>query len=95
MIIREVAWMKLILIMIRDEDKDKVQKELLVEGFTPTFIATTGDFLQFGKSLFLLGIEGKEMERVKTIIFENTKESQIKNGELFRANLYVMGTDKY
>lgn len=82
--------MKLVLIMIGDEDKDKVSKELIEAGFTPTLMASTGEFFQFGKSILLVGVKKEEISQLKQIIDNATTASQIKGGERLKANLYVM-----
>lgn len=82
--------MKLVLIMICDEDKDRVLKKLVEHGYTPTFIASTGSFLEFGKSVLLLGVEEKKLEEVKDLVNQYTKREQIMDGEVLKANLYVV-----
>lgn len=82
--------MKLILIMICDEDKDRVLKKLVEHGYTPTFIASTGSFLEFGKSVLLLGVEEEKIEEVKGLVDMYTRREQIINGEVLKANLYVV-----
>lgn len=82
--------MKLILIMICDEDKDRVLKKLVEHGYTPTFIASTGSFLEFGKSVLLLGVEEEKIEEVQGLVDMYTRREQIINGEVLKANLYVV-----
>ncbi len=82
--------MKLVLVMIGDEDKDKVSKELVEAGYTPTLMASTGEFFQFGKSILLVGVEADQIDALKAIIDKTTTSSQIKGGEVLKANLYVM-----
>ena len=82
--------MKLVLIMICDEDKDRVLKKLVEHGFTPTFIASTGSFLEFGKSVLLLGVEEGKLEEVKELVDKYTRREQILGGEVLKANLYVV-----
>ncbi len=82
--------MKLMMVLIRDEDKEKVLKQLLQEGYTPTYIASTGEFLQFGKSLFLLGVEESEVEKVHKIVGEYTHSVKIKGGNHFQSDIFVM-----
>lgn len=82
--------MKLMLVLIRDEDKDKVLKQLTNEGFTPTYIASTGEFLQFGKSLFLLGVEEEDVQKVHHIIGKHTQGVKMKDGSHFQSDMFVM-----
>lgn len=85
--------MKLVLIIICDEDKDRVLKKLTEQGYTPTFIASTGSFLEFGKSLFLLGVEEESLNDVKQLLQENTKRMHIKDGEELKAEMLVVKAD--
>lgn len=87
------SYMKLILIMICDGDKERVQKVLLEKGYTPTFIATTGEFLEYGKSLLLLGVEEDHLKEIEQLLSENTKRFHIKDGEQLKADMFVLGAD--
>ena len=87
--------MKLVLIMICDEDKERVLKVLVEHGYTPTFIGTTGSFLEFGKSLLLLGVEEEKMEQLQSIVDHNTRRSQIKDGEVLKAQFYVINAQMH
>lgn len=82
--------MKLMMIEVRDEDKEKVLRALIEKGYSPTYIASTGEFLQFGKSLFLLGVKESEITRVHETVKEHTKNTVIRGGEELRANVYVL-----
>lgn len=82
--------MKLILIMVCDDDKDRVNKNLIEAGFSPTLIASTGEFLQFGKSILLLGIESEKIAEVKDIVDTHTSSSQIKGGEVLKGDIYIV-----
>lgn len=84
---------KLVLAMICDEDKERVQKVLMENGYISTLIATTGDFLEFGKSILLLGIAQNDIERVKKLLDETAKLHHIKDGEQLKANIFVMDTN--
>lgn len=82
--------MKLILIMVCDDDKERVNKNLIEAGYSPTLIASTGEFLQFGKSIMLLGIEKEKIDDVKRIIDKHTSSSQIKGGEVLKGEIYIL-----
>lgn len=83
---------KLVLVMICDEDKERVQKILMENGYISTLVATTGDFLEFGKSILLLGVAQEDIERVKNLLDKTAKLHHIKDGEQLKANLYVIDT---
>lgn len=80
------------MIMVSDADKDKVLNALIDKGYTPTYIATTGEFLHYGKSILLLGVEEKEIKFVKKIIEENTT-LQISEDECTRFTTYVINAE--
>ena len=82
--------MKLLLIMICDEDKERVLKKLVENGYSPTFIASTGSFLEYGKSLILLGVEEEKIIDVKHLINQYTRREQIIDGEELKANIYII-----
>lgn len=82
--------LKLVLIMLCDNDKDRVLKVLVEYGYTPTFIASTGNFLEFGKSVLLLGVQKEKIEEIKMLVDTNTRRSQIKDHETLKADLYVL-----
>ena len=82
--------MKLMLIMVCDDDKERVNQSLVKAGFTPTLIASTGEFLQFGKSLILVGVKAEQIETVTKIVDNHTDTSHIKGGEVLKANLFVL-----
>lgn len=82
--------MKLMMIMLRDEDREKTLQILIENGYTPTYIASTGDFLQYGKSILMLGVEDDKVEEVKSIVDKNTDASHIKDGEHLKAKLFVL-----
>lgn len=80
------------LINVRDEDKDKLSVALIENNFTPTLIASTGEFLHFGKSIFLLGIEDERVDEAIDIINRYTnsiKEVENKQGS---NEWYVLNT---
>lgn len=85
--------MKLIMIMVCDEDKEKVNKKLIEAGYSPTLIASTGEFLQFGKSIMLLGVEKEKIEEIKELIDKYTSSSRIKGGEVLKGEIYIMGAE--
>ncbi|MEG0368067.1 MAG: cyclic-di-AMP receptor [Coprobacillus sp.] len=60
------------LIIINEEDKEEVMQALSEHHFQATMVSTSGAFLQYGNTTYLLGIEDHQLEEVKTIIDENT-----------------------
>ena len=58
MIIHEVYLrMKLLLIVANDEFIDEITSALIQGGFTATEVASTGEFVRYGETILLLGVD--------------------------------------
>ena len=64
--------MKLMLIIINEEDRDEVMQALNEHQFQATMVSTTGEFLHYGNTTYLLGIEDEQIKEVESIIKDNT-----------------------
>lgn len=64
--------MKLMLIIINEEDRDEVMQALNEHQFQATMVSTTGEFLHYGNTTYLLGIEDEQIKEVESIIQDNT-----------------------
>ena len=60
--------MKLMLIIVRDEDTDQVTQELIQNDFRVTRMASTGGFLRRGNSTLLVGVEDERVEQVTDLL---------------------------
>ncbi|MFR7881181.1 MAG: cyclic-di-AMP receptor [Christensenellales bacterium] len=78
--------MKLMLIIISNEDTQDVTKGLLKEKFYVTKLATTGGLLHGGNTTLLLGVADEEVNRVKEIVsvYAKTRKKKVTTGELRR-----------
>ncbi|MGD0609961.1 MAG: cyclic-di-AMP receptor [Anaerolineales bacterium] len=56
--------MKLIFIIIRDEDGDNVLQSLVDSGFRVTRVASTGGFLKRGNLTLMSGVADDQVERL-------------------------------
>lgn len=65
--------MKLLLIIVANEDAPKVSKVLLKEKYFVTKLASTGGLLKNGNTTLLVGTENDQVEKVVTIIGECAK----------------------
>lgn len=65
--------MKLMLIIVANEDANKVSKLLLKEKFFVTKLASTGGFLMNGNTTLLVGTENNQVERVVNLVSECSK----------------------
>ncbi len=80
------------IITVRDEESEELTKQLVQNNFTPTHIATTGEFLHLGKSIFLLGVEEVRVDEVKKIIESCTSKGRIREGESLQAISYTINS---
>lgn len=63
--------MKLIFVIVRDEDSFDLLDSLINSGFQVTKISSTGGFLKLGNTTLLLGVEEDRIEAAKQIIEKN------------------------
>ena len=82
--------MKLMLIIISNEDTQDVTKGLLKEKFYVTKLATTGGLLHGGNTTLLLGVADEEVNRVKEIVsvYAKTRKKKVTTGEPGDLNLF-------
>lgn len=79
--------MKLLLIVTSDECADDVLASLIQEGYIATKIGSSGEFLQYGKTLFLLGVEPADKDHV--LAFLQAEKTKIKDSEI---EIFVLDT---
>ncbi len=65
--------MKMVFIVVQDDDVQKLLKELVKEDFRVTKLSSTGGFLRRGSTTVFLGIEDSELEKLKSVIRSNCK----------------------
>lgn len=56
--------MKLMLIVANDEFIDEITSALVQGGFTATEVASTGEFVRYGETILLLGVEETQVDQV-------------------------------
>ncbi len=56
--------MKMVFIVVQDDDVQKLLKELVKEDFRVTKLSSTGGFLRRGSTTVFLGIEDSELEKL-------------------------------
>ena len=54
--------MKMIIVIIKDNDADKLTQSLTAEDFRVTRIASTGGFLRSGVATLLIGVEDENVD---------------------------------
>lgn len=60
--------MKLMLIIVRDDDADQVTQELIQSEFRVTRMASTGGFLRRGNSTLLVGVEDNQVDTITDLL---------------------------
>ncbi|HVN55433.1 MAG TPA: cyclic-di-AMP receptor [Anaerolineaceae bacterium] len=60
--------MKLMIIIVRNEDDEAVIRELVQKDFRVTRMASTGGFLRRGNSTLLVGVEDDQVDPVTAIL---------------------------
>jgi uncharacterized protein YaaQ len=60
--------MKLMMMVVRDNDDERVVQEIVKEGFRVTRVASTGGFLRRGNVTLLAGVEDDKVQSVVDIL---------------------------
>ncbi len=81
--------MKLMLIIISNEDVQSVTRSLLKEKYIFTKLSSTGGLLHSGNTTLLLGLEENKIEHVKSIVANcaKTRKQKVGTGEPGELNL--------
>ena len=64
--------MKLIHIIVHNEDASAVTEALVSNGFSITRMASTGGFLRMGNTVLISGIEDDQVDQILKIIHAHT-----------------------
>ena len=65
--------MKLVHIIVRNEDANEVIDALVEDGFHITRLASTGGFLRVGSTVFISGIEDDQLDPMLKIVHAHTE----------------------
>lgn len=66
--------MKLVIAIVQGEDADKTVQALAADGMPVTKVQSSGGFLQQGNATLFVGVEIDRVEKVISIIRENSRE---------------------
>jgi uncharacterized protein YaaQ len=83
--------MKMIIVIVKDNDADKLTQGLTAENFRVTRIASTGGFLRSGVATLLIGVED---ENVEAAIGVMRGALGVGKGEK-RATLFVVPVERF
>jgi uncharacterized protein YaaQ len=65
--------MKLVHVIVRNDDANKVAEVLVANGFYITRLASTGGFLRMGNTIFISGIEDDQLDKMVKLIQAHTE----------------------
>ncbi len=65
--------MKMVFLVVQDDDVQKLIKDLVKNEFRVTKLPSTGGFLKRGSTTVFLGIEDRELPKLKEVISKNCK----------------------
>lgn len=60
--------MKLLVVMAGDDYAQPISDCVIEGGYHATTIGSSGEFLQYGKTVMLIGVENKQVQEVVTMI---------------------------
>lgn len=84
--------MKLVLIITNDEFRDQISEVLSDYDIKATLVSSSGDFLQFGEDVYLLGIQEEEQVKVESCMQE-IKERMNKIRD-FQMYIYIINMNQ-
>jgi len=79
--------MKMIILIVKDQDSDAITQALTAEKYRITRVASTGGFLRSGVATLLLGVRDERVESALELI--RRKLTPLPSGER-RATLFVV-----
>jgi uncharacterized protein YaaQ len=84
--------MKMVILIVKDQDADEVTQALTSEKYRITRVASTGGFLRSGVVTFLIGMRDERVERALEIIRQTLPP--LPSGEK-RATLFVVPVERF
>lgn len=89
-------FMELMFIVAGDDYARHIANLLNEHNFPVTEVGSSGDFLQYGETVFLLGIEdGKSDEVIRILDPEATNQNGEKTPFKNEVSIYISNIDKY
>lgn len=85
--------MKLIIVILRDNDNEPVSQKLIQQGFRVTRIASTGGFFRRGMSTLMIGVEDERVDAAIEVIRQSAAPA-LEPG-MRRATLFVLPVENY
>ncbi len=60
--------MKLLVVIVQDQDSNKLAEELTSKGYRSTKLASTGGFLRVGNTTLLVGVDDEQVDGVLKVV---------------------------
>jgi uncharacterized protein YaaQ len=79
---------KMMIVVLRDEDAEKVLNGLVDQSFGVTRIATTGGFFRRGNTTLIIGTDDGQVDQAMDLIRSNTSETDDPSQR--RATIFVL-----
>jgi uncharacterized protein YaaQ len=79
--------MKLMIVIVRDQDSENVIQALVAKELRVTRVASTGGFLRRGNVTLLIGVDDNKVETVIDLLNSTCSPS---DGEEHRATIFVV-----
>lgn len=73
--------MNLLMIIVNDEFQEEMLELLGENDYMATMVASTGEFLQYGNTTFILGVEDEETDKLVELIDQKTSKNRFPYGE--------------
>ena len=85
--------MKLMIVIISDQDTEAVIRSLVEQDFRVTRVASTGGFLRRGNTTLFIGLESDLVDQAMEVIRQACKEPT--EGGQRKATVFVLEMDHY
>jgi uncharacterized protein YaaQ len=93
--------MKLVLIIVRDDDASGVVDALVEHDFYVTWMASTGGLLRMGNTVLLSGVEDDQVEPMLEVIGAHSEvraqppaSDKLRETQISRAVVFVLGLER-
>ena len=83
--------MKMIIVIVKDQDADALTQALIAGAFRVTRIASTGSFLHSGVATLLMGVEDGQVEPAINVMRAKLSPSSQEP----RASLFVVSVERF
>ena len=72
----DVVKVNLLMIIVNDEFQEEMLELLGENDYMATMVASTGEFLQYGNTTFILGVDDEETDKLVQLIAKKTSKNR-------------------